>query len=148
MVHVVHVPEPAIGGDIAVDGEPLAAASALVAGHLRELADRNVAAEGQLLLHAGDHGAAGRLIAEYARQAGASTIVIGAPRHGGLATLMDASTSQALLRATSTHVLIVNPDAPAAPPPAAENTPEQSLRNRSSSRSEAPVTRARTVLRA
>ena len=41
--------------------------------------------------------------------------MIGAPRHGGLATLMDASTSQALLRSARTHVLIVNPDAPAAP---------------------------------
>jgi hypothetical protein len=50
-------------------------------------------------------------VAEYAHDIGATTIVLGAPRHGGLATLMDASTSQALLRAAQTHVLIVNPEA-------------------------------------
>ena len=59
-VHVVHVPEAVIGGDTAVDGESRDAAAALVGRHLRELATRDVAAKGQLLLHAGDHGAAGR----------------------------------------------------------------------------------------
>ena len=57
--HVVHVPEAVIGGDTAVDGESQAAAAALVGRHLRALAARDVAAKGQLLLHAGDHGAAG-----------------------------------------------------------------------------------------
>ncbi len=126
-VHVVHVPEAVIGGDTAVDGESQDAAAALVGRYLRELAARDVAAQGQLLLHAGDHGAAGRLIAEYAREVGATTIVIGAPRHGGLATLMDASTSQALLRAARTHVLIVNPDAPAAPASTVRDEAERQL---------------------
>jgi MFS transporter, ACDE family, multidrug resistance protein len=126
-VHVVHVPEAVIGGDTAVDGESQDAATALVGRHLSELATRGVAATGQLLLHAGDHGAAGRLIAEYARDVGATTIVIGAPRHGGLATLMDASTSQALLRAARTHVLIVNPDAPAGPASTVPDAAERQL---------------------
>jgi ACDE family multidrug resistance protein len=126
-VHVVHVPEAVIGGDTALDGESRDAAAALVGRHLRELATRDVAAKGQLLLHAGDHGAAGRLIAEYARDVGATTIVIGAPRHGGLATLMDASTSQALLRTARTHVLIVNPDAPAAPASTVPDAAERQL---------------------
>jgi MFS transporter, ACDE family, multidrug resistance protein len=114
-VHVVHVTEPAIGGNAAVDGEPMKAASALVARHLNRLAEQHIAAEGQVLVHAADHGAAGRMIAQYARDIGASTIVIGAPRHGGLATLMDASTSQALLRAANTNLVIVNPAAPSVP---------------------------------
>jgi MFS transporter, ACDE family, multidrug resistance protein len=112
VVHVVHATEPAIGSDAAVDGEQLAAAGALVARHLRRLAEQHVAAEGQVLLHAADHGAAGRMVAQYASEVGAATIVIGAPRHGGLAMLMDASTSQALLRAAHTNVVIVNPAAP------------------------------------
>jgi ACDE family multidrug resistance protein len=114
-VHVVHATEPAIGSDTAVDGEQMDAAGALVARHRQRLADQHVAAEGQVLLHAADHGAAGRMIAEYARDVGASTIVIGAPRHGGLAKLMDASTSQALLRAATTNLVIVNPAAPRVP---------------------------------
>jgi ACDE family multidrug resistance protein len=115
IVHVVHAAEPAIASDTAVDGEQTDAARALVARHLRRLADQDVAAEGQVLLHAADHGAAGRIVAEYARDVGASTIVIGAPRHGGLAKLMDASTSQALLRAATTNLVIVNPAAPRVP---------------------------------
>jgi ACDE family multidrug resistance protein len=112
VVHVVHATEPAIGSDAAVDGEQQAAAGALVARHLRRLAEQHVAAEGKVLLHAADHGAAGRMVAQYASEVGAATIVIGAPRHGGLAMLMDASTSQALLRAAHTNVVIVNPAAP------------------------------------
>jgi MFS transporter, ACDE family, multidrug resistance protein len=114
-VHVVHATEPAIGGDAAVAGEQMETAGALVARHLAELAGQQVAAEGQVLLHAADHGAAGRMVARYAADVGATTIVIGAPRHGGLAMLMDASTTQALLRAANTNLVIVNPAAPAAP---------------------------------
>ena len=114
-VHVVHATEPAIGGDAAVDGEEMEAAAALVACHLQRLAEQDVAAQGQVLLHAPDHGAAGRMVAQYASDVGAATIVIGAPRHGGLAVLMDASTSQALLRSANTNLVIVNPAAPRAP---------------------------------
>jgi len=109
------------------DGEDIRTAGELVARHLRALADAGVLAHGQLLLHAGDHGAAGRLVAQYARDTGATTIVLGAPRHGGLATLMDASTSQALLRAARTHVLIVNPDAPAGPAGTVRDAGERQL---------------------
>lgn len=109
----------------------LEVAGALVAAHLHRLAEHHVAAEGQLLLHAGDHGAAGRMVAQYASDVGAATIVIGAPRHGGLAMLMDASTSQALLRAASTNIVIVNPAAPAVPAdavaPAPPEMPERQL---------------------
>jgi MFS transporter, ACDE family, multidrug resistance protein len=111
-VHVVHAPETAIGSDIAVDGEELQAARALVRGHLDRLAAHRVAAAGQLLLHAADHGAAGRMVAGYANEVGALAVVLGAPTHGGLSAAMDASSTRELLRATRSHVLIVNPDAP------------------------------------
>ena len=84
----------------------------MVRNHLDQLAARHVPAEGQILLHAPDHGAAGRMVAEYANTIGASTIVIGAPTHGGLPALMDGSASRELWRHTRSNVLIVNPDAP------------------------------------
>ena len=112
-VHVVHAREAAIGGDVAVDGEDLNAARALVRGHLDRLAAHRVPADGQILLHATDHGAAGRMIAEYANGIGASTVVIGAPTHGGLPALVDGSSSRELLRLTNSDVLIINPAAPA-----------------------------------
>jgi MFS transporter, ACDE family, multidrug resistance protein len=115
VVHVVHAREPAVAGDAALDGEGLEASRALVGRHLEQLAAHRIPARGQILLHASDHGAAGRMVAEYANDIGATTVVIGAPHHGGLATLMDASTSNTLLRAARSNILIINPAAPAAP---------------------------------
>jgi MFS transporter, ACDE family, multidrug resistance protein len=112
-VHVVHAHEAAIGGDVGVDGEDLDTARALVARHLDQLAAHRVPAEGQILLHATDHGAAGRMVAEYANAVGASTVVIGAPTHGGLPALIDGSSSRELLRLALSDVLIINPAAPA-----------------------------------
>jgi MFS family permease len=112
VVHVVHTQEEATAGDVAVDGETLEAARAMVRSHLDRLAAHHVPAEGQILLHAADHGAAGRMVAEYANTIGAGTIVIGAPTHGGLPALMDGSASRELWRHTRSNVLIVNPDAP------------------------------------
>jgi len=79
------------------------------------LAAHHVPAEGQVLLHAADHGGAGRLIAEYAASIRATTIVLGAPTHGGLSALMDASASQELWRHARSNILIVNPEAPPSP---------------------------------
>jgi MFS transporter, ACDE family, multidrug resistance protein len=115
VVHVVHAREAAVAGDVGADGEDLAAARALVTRYLDRLAAYHVPAEGQILLHATDHGAAGRMVAEYANDVGATTIVIGAPTHGGLPELMDASTSRELLRKATSNVLIINPAAPQSP---------------------------------
>jgi MFS transporter, ACDE family, multidrug resistance protein len=111
-VHVVHATEAAVAGDGGVDGEDLTAASALVRRQLDQLAAHRVAAQGQLLLHAADHGAAGRMVAKYASDVRAATIVIGTPRHGALAAGLDASVSHELLRAAHSNVLMVNPNAP------------------------------------
>src|ERR1700760_1169729 len=91
VVHVVHTQEEATAGDVAIDGESLDAARAVVRSHLDQLAARHVPAEGHILLHAADHGAAGRMVAEYANTVGASTIVVGAGTHRGLPALMDGS---------------------------------------------------------
>ena len=112
VVHVVHTQEEATAGDVAIDGESLDAARAMVRGHLDRLAARHVPAEGQVLLHAADHGAAGRMVAEYANTVGASTIVVGAPTHGGLPALMDGSATRELWRFARSNVLVINPDAP------------------------------------
>jgi predicted MFS family arabinose efflux permease/nucleotide-binding universal stress UspA family protein len=112
VVHVVHTQEEATAGDVAIDGESLDAARAVVRRHLDQLAAHRVPAQGQILLHAADHGAAGRMIAEYANTVGAGTIVVGAPSHGGLAALADGSASRELWRHARSNILVVNPDAP------------------------------------
>jgi MFS family permease len=111
-VHVVHAREAAVGGDVAVEGEELQVARTLVLRHLDQLAAHDVAAEGQVLLHAADHGATGRMVAGYANRVGAITVVVGAPTHGGLPAAMDASTTRELLRSARSHVVLINPEAP------------------------------------
>ena len=115
MVHVVHAQEGATAGDAGIDAEDLDAARAIVGRHLERLAARDVPAEGQVLLHAADHGTVGRLVAEYANDIGAVAIVLGAPAHGGLQALMDASASRELWRHARSNVLIINPAAPVPP---------------------------------
>jgi predicted MFS family arabinose efflux permease len=117
VVHVVHAQEGATVGDAGIDAEDLDAACAVVRQHLERLAARHVPAEGQVLLHAADHGTAGRLVAEYANGAGAVAIVLGAPTHGGLPALMDARASRELWRHARSNVLIINPEAPVSPAP-------------------------------
>ena len=112
VVHVVHTQEEATAGDVAIDGESLDAARAVVRNHLDQLAARHVPAEGHILLHATDHGAAGRMVAEYANAVGASTIVVGASTHGGLPALMDDSATHELSRLARSDIMIVSPDAP------------------------------------
>jgi MFS transporter, ACDE family, multidrug resistance protein len=116
-VHLVHAQEGVTAGETGVDGEDLDAARATVANRLRELAAHRVPAVGQVLLHAADHGAAGRLVAEYANDVGATTIVIGAPSHGGLPALMDSSASRELWRHVRSNVVIINPEAAPDPEP-------------------------------
>jgi len=111
-VHVVHAEEGVVAGDAGVDAEQADTVRALVARHLDHLAEQHVPAEGAILLRASDHGTAGRLIADYANNVGATTIVIGAPTHGGLPALMDASASQELWRHARSNIVIVNPSAP------------------------------------
>ncbi len=114
IVHVVHAREGATAGGAGIEAEDLHAARELVRAHLDRLSAQHVPAEGQVLLHAADHGGAGRLIAGYAASIRATTIVVGAPTHGGLPALMDASASQELWRHASSNILIVNPAAPGA----------------------------------
>jgi hypothetical protein len=112
VVHVVHTQEEATAGDVAIDGESLDAARAVVRNQLDRLAARHVPAEGHILLHAADHGSAGRMVAEYANTVGASTIVVGASTHSGLPALMDDSATRGLSRLARGDIMIVSPDAP------------------------------------
>jgi MFS transporter, ACDE family, multidrug resistance protein len=111
-VYVVHAQEDVTAGETGADGEDLADARALVRSQLDLLAAHRVPAQGYVLRHAPGHGVAGRMVAEYAASIGATTIVIGAPSHGGLPALMDDSASQELWRHARSNILIVNPDAP------------------------------------
>jgi len=112
VVHLVHTQEDVTAGDGGTEGEDTEAAREVVRKHLDQLATHHVPAEGQILRHAPDHGTAGRMVAEYANTIGASTIVIGAPSHGGLPALMEGSASREIWRHTKSNVLIVDPEAP------------------------------------
>jgi ACDE family multidrug resistance protein len=108
-VHVLHAQEHAATSDGTANGEALDAAEALVREHLARLAAAGVPAVGHLLLNASDHGAVGRLISKHADELHARAVVIGAPTHGGLPALMDASASRELWRTVHCDVVIVNP---------------------------------------
>ena len=114
VVHVVHAQEGVTAGDSGTDGEAVEAAKAVVRDHLTSLAGSHVQAEGQVLLHATDHGTAGKLLAEYANEIGATTIIVGASTHRGVSALMDASVSAELRRHAKGRVLVIDPDAPTA----------------------------------
>jgi MFS family permease len=113
-VHVVHAQESATGGDGGADVEALGEARAVVRDHLDRLAASHITAHGHVLLHSTDHGTAGRLVAEYANEVGATTIVVGAATHHGLAALMDESASAELRRHATARIVVVDPDTPAA----------------------------------
>ncbi len=109
VVHLVHAQEGVTAGDGGTDGEAVEAAKAVVRDHLGRLAASQIQAEGQVLLHATDHGAAGRLVAEYANDVGAATIIVGAATHHGLSALMDESASAELRRHAKGRVLVIDP---------------------------------------
>jgi MFS family permease len=113
VVHVVHARE-AITGDGGAEAETLEAARAVLRDHLDRLAASQVTAEGDVLLHGTGHGSAGRMVAEYANQVGATTIVLGASTHNGVSALMDESASAELRRYAKGSILVVDPNAPAA----------------------------------
>lgn len=106
-VHVLHAQEQAS----TAGGEAVATAEALVRAHLSRLEAAGVPAVGHVLVNAHDHGAVGRLIGKHADDLHARAVVIGAPTHGGLPALMDASASQELWRTVHCDVVIVNPSA-------------------------------------
>jgi MFS family permease len=123
VVHLVHAQEGVTTGEGGADGETLEAAEAVVRDHLDRLAASHIPAEGQVLLHATDHGTAGKLIAEYANEVGATTIIVGAPSHHGLAALMDESASAELRRHAKGKVLVVNSERGAEPGTPATEVP-------------------------
>ena len=108
-VHVLHAQEHASTSAGAAGGEALETAEALVRAHLARLEEAGVPAVGHVLLNATDHGAVGRLISKHADELNARAVVIGAPTHGGLPALMDASASRELFSTVHCHVVIVNP---------------------------------------
>jgi hypothetical protein len=113
MVDIVHAQEGVTGPDSGADSEALDHARSVVRDQLDLLAAQHILADGHVLLHATDHGAVGRLVAEYATRIGATTIVIGPPTDTGLPALMDESASAELRRHARANIVIAAPAHPA-----------------------------------
>jgi MFS family permease/nucleotide-binding universal stress UspA family protein len=108
-VDILHVAETDVAVEDAVDAESPDAASAAVTEHVEQLAALGVTAAGHLLRVVGDHGDVGRRIATFAEHRRARMVVVGAPRHGGFAGLLDASASAQLVRHAPCDVHVVGP---------------------------------------
>jgi len=104
---VVHVLETDVVGDQVIDAETAEAAREVVAGTVDRLRSAGVPATGQVLHVVGDHGGAGRRIADLAAARGARMVVIGSPSDGGPAALFDASLTGELIRHARCEVHLV-----------------------------------------
>ncbi len=110
-VEVLHVVETDVAMEDAVDAGSPDAASAAVTEHVEQLAALGVTAAGHVLRVVGDHGDVGRRIASFAEHRRARMVVVGTPRHGGFAGLLDASASAQLIRHAPCDVHVVSPRA-------------------------------------
>ncbi len=110
-VEVLHVVETDVAMEDAVDAGSPDAASAAVTEHVEQLAALGVTAAGHVLRVVGDHGDVGRRIASFAEHCRARMVVVGTPRHGGFAGLLDASASAQLIRHAPCDVHVVSPRA-------------------------------------
>ncbi|MHB1738545.1 MAG: MFS transporter [Actinomycetes bacterium] len=108
-VEVLHVVETDLTMEEAIDSETADAATVALTERVDQLIAAGVPATGHLLRVVGDHGDVGRRIAAFAEHHHARMIVTGAPRHGGIAGLLDASATAQLARHAPCDLHIVNP---------------------------------------
>lgn len=108
-VEIVHVVEADVASDDAIERDTPALASERLDRDLECLRATGISAHGHLLRVVGTHGQAGRRAAEFANDAGARTVVIGAPSDGPLAGAFDESFSVELLRHARCAIHVVAP---------------------------------------
>jgi nucleotide-binding universal stress UspA family protein len=106
-VEIVHVMETDIVGEQAVDAETPEAAAEAIARSVSLLHAAAVPGSGHLLRVAGDHGASGRAIADFARRRQAQLVVIGAPHEGAAGGLFDMALTDQLVRHSPGEVHVV-----------------------------------------
>ncbi|HEX6498981.1 MAG TPA: MFS transporter [Micromonosporaceae bacterium] len=111
-LEVVHVRETTVIEELAVDAEDVETARAAVAAHLDRLAAQGVAATGMLLHSVGDHAAAGRVLAQHARDVQARTVAVGTSPRGPAAQFADGSVTAALTQNAPCTVVLLRPEQP------------------------------------
>ncbi|MHB2028566.1 MAG: MFS transporter [Acidimicrobiales bacterium] len=109
-VEVLHVVETDVTMEEAIDAETTDAATVAVTEWVNQFAVVGLSATGFLMHATGDHGDVGRRIATFAEHHHARMIVIGTPRHGGIAGLLDASASAQLARHAPCDLHVVHAD--------------------------------------
>ncbi|GAA3784890.1 MFS transporter [Streptomyces chiangmaiensis] len=108
-LEVVHVRETAVIEEQAVDTEDADHARAAVRAHLNHLAAHGIPATGQVLTSVGDHGTAGRVLAQHAADVDAHIVAVGRSPRGPVAQFTDGSFTSALTHAAACTVVLVEP---------------------------------------
>ncbi|MCU1492471.1 MAG: multidrug-efflux transporter [Acidimicrobiaceae bacterium] len=106
-VEILHILETDVVEEQAVDMEAPGTALAVLADNLGRLRSAGVPGDAHLLRVVGDHGGAGRRIAEYAYELRARMIVIGPPTDQGLVGIFDADLTNELIHHARCDVHIV-----------------------------------------
>ncbi|GEB51296.1 MFS transporter [Streptomyces cacaoi] len=114
-LEIVHVHQTAVVDEQAADTESEARARAAVTAHLDRLSARGIPAGGQVLSSVGDHAAAGRVLARYAEEVGATTVAVGRSPHGSLVQFGEGSLTSALTHTAPCTVILLDPDTPPRP---------------------------------
>jgi MFS transporter, ACDE family, multidrug resistance protein len=109
-IEVVHVRQTAVIAELAVDPEDAEHAYAAVRGHLDQLAARGLAATGQVLHSVGDHAAAGRVLAQHAKDVSARVVAIGRSPHGPVVQFAEGSFTTAVTHAAACPVVLLRPE--------------------------------------
>ncbi len=107
-VEILHVVETDLAMDQAIETEDTTRTAAALKALVDLVVARGVSATGHLLEVVGDHGDVGRRVALFADQQHARMIIAGAPTHGPLAGLLDASATAQLARHTHCDLHIVH----------------------------------------
>jgi MFS family permease len=108
-LEVVHVRQTAVVEELATDTEDAEQARAAVLAHLGRLAQRGIAATGQVLTSVGDHATAGRVLARHAADVQACAVAIGHSPRGPVRQFTDGSFTAALMHAAACTVVMVQP---------------------------------------
>jgi MFS transporter, ACDE family, multidrug resistance protein len=106
-VDIVHVVETDVVEELAIDVETSDLADRIAAKAVRRFESAGISAVAHILREVGDHGNAGRCIAQFADEHNAQLIVVGRAEEGGIAGFFDSDLTDQVVRHAHCDVHIV-----------------------------------------